>query len=95
MHKSRPSGTNDNSLRSHRHPHPHLGGRTRAPPDPPNYVGKLPPILPNLTFMFLTNIDFIYEIMKSQNGDDNMGAEAEQQIFLKVDKVHTPWPMSH
>ena len=37
----------------------------------------------------------IHEILKSQYGDGNMGTVAEQQMFLKIDKVHTPWPMSH
>ena len=32
---------------------------------------------------------------KSQDGDGNMGTVAEQQMLLRRDKVHTPWPMSH
>ena len=28
--------------------------------------------------------------MRSENGDGNMGTEAEQQILLAIDKVHTP-----
>ena len=29
------------------------------------------------------------------NGDGNIGDEAEQQVLSKIDKVHTPWPLSH
>ena len=40
----------------------------------------------------MTNPDFV---LKSQYGDGNMGMEAEQQMLLRIDKLHTPWPMSH
>ena len=33
--------------------------------------------------------------LRGQYGDGNIGTVAEQQILLKIDKVHTPWPMSH
>ena len=33
--------------------------------------------------------------LKNQYGDGNMGTEAEQQMLLKIDMVHTPWPMIH
>ena len=34
-------------------------------------------------------------VLKGQYGDGNMGTEAEQQMLLKIDNVHNPWPMSH
>ena len=34
-------------------------------------------------------------ITQSQYVDGNMGTEAEQQMLLKIDKVPTPYPMSH
>ena len=32
---------------------------------------------------------------QSSYGDGNIGPVAEQQMLLKIHKIHTPWPMSH
>ena len=41
------------------------------------------------------NWDVAYVCLKSQYGNGNVGTVAEQQMLLKIHKVHTPWPMSH